>query len=131
MDVEKLLIDFKNNLQFSPNNYSKNTIASYVKDIEIYIEKNQTKSLNAKKIFSEGNLTRYFENLLTSNVENYQKSSVKRKISSFSKFIDFLVDEKFINSNYLKTYDKKMLIGSMNLKPTRYVDQKKLYLLMI
>ncbi len=131
MDVEKLLIDFKNNLQFSPNNYSKNTIASYVKDIEIYIEKNQTKSLNVKKIFSEGNLTRYFENLLTSNVENYQKSSVKRKISSFSKFIDFLVDEKFINSNYLKTYDKKMLIGSMNLKPTRYVDQKKLYLLII
>ena len=51
MDVEKLLIDFKNNLQFSPNNYSKNTIASYVKDIEIYIEKNQTKSLNAKKYF--------------------------------------------------------------------------------
>ena len=51
MDVEKLLIDFKNNLQFSPNNYSKNTIASYVKDIEIYIEKNQTKSLNAKKIY--------------------------------------------------------------------------------
>ena len=32
---------------------------------------------------------------------------------------------------YLKTYDKKMLIGSMNLKPTRYVDQKKLYLLII
>ena len=112
MNVEKLLKDFEKKLSFGITSYSKNTIISYVDDVRLYLVKNSFERLKIEELFSENKIINYFEMLLTSDVDKYKKSSAKRKLSSISKFIDFLVDRQIISSNFMKTLDKKILLGN-------------------
>ena len=112
MNVEKLLKDFEKKLSFGITTYSKNTIISYVDDVRLYLVKNSFEHLKIEELFSENKIINYFEMLLTSDVDKYKKSSAKRKLSSISKFIDFLVDRQIISSNFMKTLDKKILLGN-------------------
>ena len=128
MNVEKLLKDFEKKLSFGITSYSKNTIISYVDDVRLYLVKNSFEHLKIEELFSENKIINYFEMLLTSDVDKYKKSSAKRKLSSISKFIDFLVDRQIISSNFMKTLDKKILLGNkIEINKANFIDQKKLY----
>jgi len=128
MSVEKLLKDFEKKLSFGINTYSKNTIISYVDDVRLYLIKNGFENLKIEELFTENRIINYFEMLLTSDVDKYKKSSAKRKLSSISKFIDFLVDKQIISSNFIDTLDKKILLGNKIETPkANFIDQKELY----
>ena len=128
MSVEKLLKDFEKKLSFGITTYSKNTIISYVDDVRLYLIKNGFEHLKIEELFTENRIINYFEKLLTSDVDKYKKSSAKRKLSSLSKFIDFLVDKQLVPSNFINTLDKKILFGNKIETPkANFIDQKKLY----
>tara|TARA_B100001248_G_scaffold59056_1_gene40304 strand:- start:125120 stop:126073 length:954 start_codon:yes stop_codon:yes gene_type:complete len=128
MSVEKLLKDFEKKLSFGITTYSKNTIISYVDDVRLYLIKNGFEHLKIEELFTENRIINYFEMLLTSDVDKYKKSSAKRKLSSISKFIDFLVDKQLVPSNFINTLDKKILLGNKIETPkANFIDQKKLY----
>ena len=128
MSVEKLLKDFEKKLTFGITTYSKNTIISYVDDVRLYLIKNGFEHLKIEELFTEKRIINYFEMLLTSDVDKYKKSSAKRKLSSISKFIDFLVDKQLVSSNFINTLDKKILLGNKIETPkANFIDQKKLY----
>ena len=128
MSVEKLLKDFEKKLTFGITTYSKNTIISYVDDVRLYLIKNGFENLKIEELFTENRIINYFEMLLTSDVDKYKKSSAKRKLSSISKFIDFLVDKQIVSSNFIDTLDKKILLGNKVETPKpNFIDQKKLY----
>ena len=126
MSVEKLLKDFEKKLSFGITTYSKNTIISYVDDVRLYLIKNGFEHLKIEELFTENRIINYFEMLLTSDVDKYKKSSAKRKLSSISKFIDFLVDKQLVPSNFINTLDKKILLGNKIETPkANFIDQKK------
>ncbi len=128
MSVEKLLKNFEKKLSFGITTYSKNTIVSYVNDVRLYLIKNDSEHLKIEELFTEHRIINYFEMLLTSDVDKYKKSSAKRKLSSISKFIDFLVDKQLVPSNFINTLDKKILLGNKIETPkANFIDQKKLY----
>ena len=128
MSVEKLLKDFEKKLSYGITTYSKNTIISYVDDVRLYLIKNGFEHLKIEELFTENRIINYFEKLLTSDVDKYKKSSAKRKLSSISKFIDFLVDKQLVPSNFINTLDKKILLGNKIETPkANFIDQKKLY----
>ena len=128
MSVEKLLKNFEKKLSFGITTYSKNTIISYVDDVRLYLIKNGFEHLKIEELFTENRIINYFEMLLTSDVDKYKKSSAKRKLSSISKFIDFLVDKQLVPSNFINTLDKKILLGNKIETPkANFIDQKKLY----
>ena len=129
MSVENLLIQYKKFL--NSKSFSVETVKTYFDDINHYIKMNKIHDSNLKVMFQEDSLVKYFEDLLTLNVDNYKKSTVVKKISSISKFLDFLKREKVIEKNYIKDINRKELVGKYKLQktPTNYLDQKKIYTL--
>ena len=139
MDVDNLLTTFEKYLR--AQNLSKNTVETYMNDVRYYLsERNGVEnSLDGKsfvEIMSEDNLLKYFENILCSNkydndikLKSKLKRTVSKKISSFSKFLEYLKREKIIDTNYIKTLDRSELIGKYerSLEHKNYIDQKELY----
>ena len=139
MDVDNLLTTFEKYLR--AQNLSKNTVTTYMNDVSYYLsERNGVEnSLDGKsfvKIMSEDNLLKYFENILCSNkydndikLKSKLKRTVSKKISSFSKFLEYLKREKIIDTNYIKTLDRSELIGKYerSLEHKNYIDQKELH----
>jgi site-specific recombinase XerD len=139
MDVDNLLTTFEKYLK--AQNLSKNTVMTYMDDVSYYLsEKNRVEnSLDGKnfvEIMNEDNLLKYFENILCSTkydndtkLKSKLKRTVSKKISSFSKFLEYLKREKIIDTNYIKTLDRSELIGKYekSLEHKNYIDQKELY----
>jgi len=73
--------------------YSYNTIESYKRDLEKFLEYNKDKNIN--KITSE-DLKTYVKYL---KEENLNEKSIARSISSLKSFYKFLSIEKYINNN--------------------------------
>ena len=139
MDVDNLLTTFQKYLR--AQNLSKNTVTTYMNDVSYYLSERSgvENSLDGKslvEIMSEDNLLKYFENILCSNkydndikLKSKLKRTVSKKISSFSKFLEYLKREKIIHTNYIKTLDRSELIGKYerSLEHKNYIDQKELY----
>ena len=139
MNVDNVLTKFERYLK--AQNLSKNTISTYMCDVNNYFsERNCIESfLDAKEfiqIIGEDNLLTYFEDILCSSkyenniqLKSKLKRTVLKKLSSFSKFLDYLKREEIIDKNYIKTLDRSELIGKYerSIEHKKYIDQKKLY----
>ena len=73
--------------------YSNNTLESYKRDLDKFLEYNKDKNIN--KISNE-DLKEYIKYL---NDENLNEKSIARNISSLKSFYKFLVINKYINNN--------------------------------
>ena len=73
--------------------YSNNTIESYKRDLEKFLEFNKNKDINN---ISNEDLKKYIKYL---NTENLNEKSIARNISSIKSFYKFLVINKYIDSN--------------------------------
>lgn len=139
MNVDNLLTTFERYLE--AQNLSKNTINTYICDINHYLsEKNCVKNfLDSEefiKVISKKSLLNYFEDILCSNkydnnvkLKGKLKRTVSKKISSFSKFLDYLKREGIVDKNYIRTLDRSELIGKYerSIEHKKYIDQKELY----
>ena len=73
--------------------YSNNTIESYRRDLEKFLEFNKNKDINN---ISNEDLKKYIKHL---NNENLNEKSIARNISSLKSFYKFLVINKYIDNN--------------------------------
>ncbi len=93
--VMNLFIDHLENVK----NYSPNTILSYRKDIEEFIEFIKSEQMAPNLLAIRNN--RVCKNFLSylSN-QNLASSSINRKLSSLRTFYDFLLKEQMVKQNY-------------------------------
>ena len=73
--------------------YSNNTIESYKRDLDRFLEFNKNKDINN---INSDDLKEYIKYL---NNENLKEKSIARNISSLKSFYKFLVINKYINNN--------------------------------
>lgn len=92
LDLSTLIDEFMRYLLIDKG-YSKNTIESYKRDLQNFLEFNKNK--NIKDITSE-NLKKYVKCL---NDENLNQKSIARNISSIKSFYKFLSINKYIENN--------------------------------
>ncbi len=92
----KFLDDFLNYLTYQKN-YSKHTIDSYKKDINLFFEYTKEKfGIQEPEKIERFHLREYFADLLK---YGYKKRSIARKISSLKVFFRFLLRESKIKEN--------------------------------
>ena len=92
MKLSELIIEFLRYLLIDKG-YSNNTIESYKRDLEKFLEFNKDKNIDK---ISNGDLKEYIKYL---NKENLNEKSIARNISSLKSFYKFLVISKYINNN--------------------------------
>ena len=90
--LSELIIEFLRYLLIDKG-YSNNTIESYKRDLDKFLEFNKDKNIN--KITNE-DLKEYIKYL---NTEKLNEKSIARNISSLKSFYKFLSIEKYINNN--------------------------------
>lgn len=90
--LSELIIEFLRYLLIDKG-YSNNTIESYKRDLEKFLEFNKNKDINN---ISNDDLKKYIKNL---NKIGLNEKSIARNISSLKSFYKFLVIEKYINNN--------------------------------
>ena len=73
--------------------YSNNTIESYKRDLDRFLEFNKNKDINN---INNDDLKKYIKYL---NTENLNEKSIARNISSLKSFYKFLSIQKYINNN--------------------------------
>ena len=87
MKLSELIIEFLRYLLIDKG-YSNNTIESYKRDLEKFLEFNNDKNIDK---ISNGDLKEYIKYL---NKENLNEKSIARNISSLKSFYKFLVISK-------------------------------------
>ena len=90
--LSELIIEFIRYLLIDKG-YSNNTIESYKRDLNKFLEYNKDKDID--KISSQ-DLKKYIKYL---KEENLNEKSIARNISSLKSFYKFLIVEKYINNN--------------------------------
>ena len=90
--IDELIIEFLRYLLIDKG-YSNNTIESYKRDLEKFLEFNKNKSISK---ISNDDLKQYIKYL---NEQNLNEKSIARNISSLKSFYKFLSIEKFIDNN--------------------------------
>lgn len=94
--MKKYLSDFNDYLTIE-RGLSKNTISSYLSDLEIFVEFLKEKKLDILMI-KESDIQDY---LIFLKDKNYKTTSISRNISSLRNFFLFLVEEKVLIDNPL------------------------------
>ena len=84
---------------------AKNTITSYKNDLNQLNQFCIDKNINITKL-NEDNLEKYLSKFVT---KGFEKTSLARKISSYTQFFDFLINERLINSNPIKNIKQPKL----------------------
>ena len=92
MNLKELIEEFLRYLLIDKG-YSNNTIESYKRDLDKFLEFNKNKDIN--NITNE-DLKEYIKHL---NNKNLNEKSIARNISSLKSFYKFLIINKYINSN--------------------------------
>ncbi|MBT3475460.1 tyrosine-type recombinase/integrase [bacterium] len=120
MTLRKFLDVYKKSLKTKGK--SDNTISLYSRDIIIYLEKVDNFDIDTPYTkfiphFQKEKILNYFTELKnsykkrTDGVEiNKLYRTLNRKLSGFSKFLDFLVREKEIKENFLNGFDRTNII---------------------
>lgn len=91
-NLSELIIEFIRYLLIDKG-YSNNTIDSYKRDLDKFLEFNKDKNINNISI---DNLKKY---IIYLNEENLNEKSIARSISSLKSFYKFLVTSKYIDNN--------------------------------
>ena len=84
---------------------AKNTLTSYKNDLDQLNEFCKKKNLNTIKL-DEKNLEDYLSKFIN---QGYEKTSLARKISTYTQFFDFLIEEKLIANNPIKNIKQPKL----------------------
>ena len=84
---------------------AKNTLTSYKNDLDQLNEFCKKKNLNTIKL-DEKNLEDYLSKFIN---QGYEKTSLARKISTYTQFFDFLIEEKLIAINPIKNIKQPKL----------------------
>lgn len=120
MTLRKFLDIYRKSLK--TKGMSDNTINLYSRDITLYIEKVSNLDIDTPytklmQLFEKEKILNYFFALKNSynkkldGVEiNKLYRTLNRKLSGFSKFLDFLVREKEIKENFLNGFDRTNII---------------------
>jgi len=90
--LSELIMEFLRYLLIDKG-YSNNTIESYKRDLDKFLEYNKDKNINS---INNEDLKKYIKYL---NEENLNEKSIARNISSLKSFYKFLVISKYINNN--------------------------------
>ena len=110
------MIDFINYL--NAKGFSKNTVESYVRDINLYVIFCNKMGI---EIYSKNSIYKYFSYLKSKKL---QESSLKRKKASllaFSKFLSVQGKEKILDSDTVRFKDKKKLPSYLKTKEVRAI----------
>ena len=84
---------------------AKNTLTSYKNDLDQLNEFCKKKNLDTIKL-DEKNLEDYLSKFIN---QGYEKTSLARKISTYTQFFDFLIEEKLIANNPIKNIKQPKL----------------------
>jgi integrase/recombinase XerD len=84
---------------------AKNTVTSYKNDLDQLNEFCKKKSLNIVKL-DEKKLEDYLSKFIN---QGFEKTSLARKISTYTQFFDFLIEEKLIANNPIKNIKQPKL----------------------
>ena len=84
---------------------AKNTATSYKNDLDQLNEFCKKKSLNIVKL-DEKKLEDYLSKFIN---QGFEKTSLARKISTYTQFFDFLIEEKLISNNPIKNIKQPKL----------------------
>ena len=84
---------------------AKNTIVSYKNDLTQLNQFCIDKNINIIKL-NEANLENYLSKFVN---KGFEKTSLARKISSFTQFFDYLINEKLINNSPIKNIKQPKL----------------------
>lgn len=113
--VVNLLKDFLQEIE-SVRRYSINTVSSYKKDLNQFLEFLNEKNLNSINQVNEKTIRTY---LVYLNQKNLSKSSISRKLSSLRSFFDFVISQNENSENPAKKISnpkyKRKLPSTINL----------------
>ena len=84
---------------------AKNTIISYKNDLNQLNQFCIDKNINITKL-NEVNLENYLSKFVN---KGFEKTSLARKISSYTQFFDYLINEKLINNSPIKNIKQPKL----------------------
>lgn len=140
MTLRKFLDIYRKSLK--TKGMSDNTINLYSRDITLYLEKVSnfnidTSYTNFMQLFEKKKILNYFFEL--KNLYNKKSDGVEinklyrtlnRKLSGFSKFLDFLVREKEIKENFLNGFDRSNIIKknreAVSRNYTKWIPEEEL-----
>lgn len=140
MTLRKFLDIYRKSLK--TKGMSDNTINLYSRDITLYIEKVSNLDIDTPytklmQLFEKEKILNYFFALKNSynkkldGVEiNKLYRTLNRKLSGFSKFLDFLVREKEIKENFLNGFDRTNIIKknreAVSRNYTKWIPEEEL-----
>ena len=140
MSCDTYLKNYKSFLEL--NGKSKNTIDLYIRDITFYLKNCEkfNKDISSKDfilLFNKNEVLNYFFFLKDSYKNkddgvaiNKFYRTLSRKLSGFSKFLDFLVREKEIKENFLNGFDRSNFIKknreSISRNYTKWIPEQEL-----
>lgn len=141
MTFEKFLVNYKKFLITSGK--SSNTIKLYLRDIVLYIENQDNIKITTMydkiiPLFEKEKVLNYFFSLKDSYKDkndgfaiNKLYRTLNRKLSGFSKFLDFLVREEEIKKNFLNGFDRTNIIKKnreiISRNYTKWIPQDELF----
>ena len=120
MTFEKFLDNYRKSLVTKGK--SSNTIKLYLRDITLYLENSKNSEISQQHLkiiplFTKEKILDYFLDLKDRYSHkndgvaiNKLYRTLNRKLSGFSKFLDFLVREKYIEKNFLNGFDRTNII---------------------
>ena len=142
MTLNTFLIGYEKFLK--TQNKMDNTISLYLRDITIYLYDfkrvhNSIPHSTLSTLLEKKELLTYFEKLKEPYKDKNDPMSINkfyrtlsRKISGFSKFLDFLVREQLIEINFLRGFDRTDLIKKnrevISRNYTKWIPQEELVL---
>lgn len=140
MTLRKFLDIYRKSLK--TKGMSDNTINLYSRDITLYLEKVSNFNIDTSftkfmQLFEKKKILNYFFELKNSynkksdGVEiNKLYRTLNRKLSGFSKFLDFLVREKEIKENFLNGFDRSNIIKknreAVSRNYTKWIPEEEL-----
>ena len=140
MTLRKFLDIYRKSLK--TKGMSDNTINLYSRDITLYLEKVSNFNIDRSytkfmQLFEKKKILNYFFELKNSynqksdGVEiNKLYRTLNRKLSGFSKFLDFLVREKEIKENFLNGFDRSNIIKknreAVSRNYTKWIPEEEL-----
>ena len=139
--INNFLDEYKKFLK--TNGKSNNTIDLYIRDVVLYMEYKEKlnkniSSQNLSTIFHKNEVLAYFYDIKDSSKDksdgveiNKLYRTLSRKLSGFSKFMDFLVREKKIEKNFLIGFDRTNFIKknreTISRNYTKWIPEKELF----